>query len=135
MLAFRAVIGLILAGTSSVSYHSREPVPTSKPESLSTQPESSKTDSCRPVASEEIQAYDLEPIASEFYAKGQYKEALDAYTRWQPQSGCAQGVIGYRDRRYHQIALCHVHLNDYAGAEGACLDAASGQSWMISSNT
>src|SRR5262245_5409312 len=65
---------------------------------------------------------DLEPVAREFFAKGQYKEALDAYTLWRPSSWCGTCLSSMHSERYSRIALGHVHLGDYPAAVRTCFE-------------
>jgi hypothetical protein len=68
-------------------------------------------------------------VADEFFTKKQYKEALDAYTRWTPRSFCANCAFSMCDYRFCRIALCHLHLGEPAAAARALLDAAGAQTW------
>ncbi len=69
----------------------------------------------------------LESVALAFYKQGQFKEALEAYTRWTPRSFCANCSYSMHDIRYRRIALCHSHLGDHTAAARVCLEAAGTQ--------
>ncbi len=150
MFACRLLIGFALAASTSSHYRAADPLPASEPKPPPADPVLGST---AKVAGEQIGTdkpavadpstaatprgendghmrnpnAELEPIAHEFFAKGRYKEALDAYTRWTPRSFCANCSFSMRDIRYRRIALCHSHLGEHTAAARACLEAAGKQ--------
>lgn len=139
MFACRLLIGFALAASASGYFRAAEPVPASEPKPAPVgepvvtpkPPAANPADAAtsRGVRDPVWAAPPLEPVARAHFEKGQYKEALDAYTRSEPQSFCYNCAMSMRDNRYRRIALCHAHLGDHAAAARVCLEAAGAPTW------
>jgi hypothetical protein len=53
-------------------------------------------------------------LACHYRDKGDFKKALDYFTRWEPQSWCATCRMQMMEEREREIALCQLHLGDHA---------------------
>src|SRR5262249_32006027 len=53
-------------------------------------------------------------LARYYRDKGDFKKALDYFTRWEPQSWCGNCLASMRKERRREIALCRLHLGDHA---------------------
>jgi hypothetical protein len=59
-------------------------------------------------------------LARYYRDKGDFKKALDYYTRWEPESSCGTCLAFERWERQSGILSCRLRLRDYAGAVQDC---------------
>jgi hypothetical protein len=52
-------------------------------------------------------------LARHYRDKGDFKKALDYYTRWEPQSSCGNCQASMKAEREQEIMLCRVYLGDH----------------------
>jgi len=60
-------------------------------------------------------------MARHYRDKGDFKKALDYFTRWEPKSWCGTCLMQMRADRDRQIALCRLQLGDHASVIGDSL--------------
>jgi tetratricopeptide (TPR) repeat protein len=53
-------------------------------------------------------------LARHYRDKGDFKKALDYFTRWEPQSWCGTCLASMRAEREQEIILCQLRLGDHA---------------------
>jgi hypothetical protein len=70
-------------------------------------------------------------LARHYRDKGDFKKALDYFTRWQPQSWCGTCRASMEAERAQEIILCQLHLGDHATAMRNIFRRLQKEDWLI----
>lgn len=64
----------------------------------------------------------VQRIARHHFQKGNFKESLAAYKRWEPESWCGTCLMGMHMHRQHMITVCRLNLGEHAAVAQELLD-------------